>query len=286
MSGVTYSGSLIVPEVWQASIQAELKGRLVLAQFAHSFDGLTGKPGDVINLVEFERLSELEEDTAETETLVPEELASTDMPLVIVEASKAASISWRAKRVSYGDPVAEAVKETARVIAARVDTKLREAAEAAIDDTEAELPWNGPMSYQAVIRALEPFGDTVTNGGVSLLVNSHQWRSLMLDGDFRQMTRDGSVSGPGFVGMLGVNIPVFVSDRLTTIPGEGEGEEAEPDTHRALLFYDRPLAYAYKRDVETHMQDDILKRLTHVVSTLHYATGSHRPENIAALVTH
>lgn len=272
------STGFIRPEVWAPIVQADIQGLIILRQFAQVFGQLEGQAGDTLNLVEFARLTEISSDNDEAVALTPELFTSDATPLTIVEGSKAATISWRAAKTAFGDPVGAAAAETARVIAARVDDKLRAAAEASIVATGQSASVAANISYGAVIDATEPFGDSVANGGVSLVIHSKQWRDLVKDADFARATRGDGNSGVGYVGTLGETIPVFVSDRVTVIAGT-------PDTYRALLFHGKPLVYAHKADIETATADDILARSTTVASTLYYCVGTGRPERVAALVT-
>lgn len=254
------------------ALAQDIQGQLVLAQFATTFDELQGTAGDQLSMVEFSRLTELSADSDEATALVPEAMTSSDTNITIVEASKAAEISWRARETAFGDVIGAARLETARVIAARVDSKLKAAAEtAAASQTHTA---SAGISYAEILTALAPFGDAIANGAISLVVHSAQLRQLLQTTEFTR----GTNGGPGYVGDIDGSIPVYVSDRITTIEGT-------PDTYRALIFREKPLALAYKKEPEVNTADDILQRSTVVAATLYYAVGIMRPERVAALVT-
>ncbi len=122
------STGFVNPEVWAASLRNEFDGRTVMRAFATTYNELTGNPGETINLTEFAVLTDLSTDADETVAITPEALTSSATALTIVEAAKAVEITDRARLAGFGDPVGEASRQVAEIIARRVDTKLLTAA--------------------------------------------------------------------------------------------------------------------------------------------------------------
>ena len=277
---VTTKSSQIVPAVWADMIQASFTGKLVLGQpgFTVVDNVLEGKPGDTVHFPKFGSLTDAD-DLTEATAMTPEALTTSDSTASIKEAGKAVEISDTALLTAYGDPLGEVRRQLGVVVARKIDTDLKAAAEAAGAYTASGTS-GAVLSWSAITKAIAPFGDDWDPADMAgLVVHSKQHVDLLNDANFISADKmgAGAVMLRGQVGAVG-QVPVFVSDRVTTVSGT-------PNTYKALLVKKGALGLLYKRRPIVETDRDILKRTQVVTTNVHYAVKRLNDKGVCVLQT-
>ncbi|MFI5808885.1 N4-gp56 family major capsid protein [Streptomyces sp. NPDC051561] len=279
-AGKTTSAQMIVPDVWADMVQARFKGAMILGTLATEDNTLEGKPGDSVSFPKWTALGEAE-DLTEGTPMTPEQLATTPgNSATIKEAGKAVELTDKSRLVAFGDPYAETQRQLGVIIARKIDTDLRLAAEAAgvitVDASTEALSWD------VVVSGIERFGDEWDPDNMAgLVIHSTQRAALLRDPNFISADKLGAgaaVIPRGVIGQVG-GVNILVSNRLTTA---GTGAAT---TYNALLLRRGSLGLLYKRRPVVETDRDILARTTVVTTNVHYATHRLDDEGVVVLKT-
>ncbi|QKW51691.1 N4-gp56 family major capsid protein [Streptomyces buecherae] len=280
-TGKTTAAQMIVPDVWADMVQAKVKGALVLGTMTLNDTTLEGKPGDSVNFPKWKALTEAE-DLTEGTPMTPEQLGTDPgNSATIKEAGKAVEITDKARLVAFGDPYAETQRQLGLLIARKIDKDLTAAAEApggiVVNAADKALSWD------VLVDGIARFGDEWEPDNMAgIIIHSLQRASLYKDPNFISADKFGSgaVIPRGVIGQIG-GVNVFVSDRVTTTPGDG----TNPATYNALMVRRGALGLLYKRRPIVETDRDILARTTVVTTNVHYATHRLDDSGIVVLTT-
>ncbi|GGW19870.1 putative major head protein, phage associated [Streptomyces capoamus] len=278
-AGKTTAAQMIVPDVWADMVQAKFKGAMILGTLATEDNTLEGKPGDTVSFPKWTALGEAE-DLTEGTPMTPEQLGTDPgNSATIKEAGKAVELTDKSRLVAFGDPYAETQRQLGVLIARKIDTDLRLAAEAAgvitVDASTEALSWD------VVVSGIEKFGDEWDPDNMAgLVIHSTQRASLLRDPNFISADKlgAGAVIPRGVIGQVG-GVNILVSNRLTTA---GTGADT---TYNALLLRRGSLGLLYKRRPIVETDRDILARTTVVTTNVHYATHRLDDEGVVVLKT-
>ncbi len=278
-AGKTTSAQMIVPDVWADMVQAKFKGAMILGTLATEDNTLEGKPGDTVSFPKWTALGEAE-DLTEGTPMTPEQLGTDPgNSATIKEAGKAVELTDKSRLVAFGDPYAETQRQLGVLIARKIDTDLRLAAEAAgvitVDASTEALSWD------VVVSGIEKFGDEWDPANMAgLVIHSTQRAALLRDPNFISADKlgAGAVIPRGVIGQVG-GVNILVSNRLTTA---GTGADT---TYNALLLRRGSLGLLYKRRPIVETDRDILARTTVVTTNVHYATHRLDDEGVVVLKT-
>ncbi|MFF9507298.1 N4-gp56 family major capsid protein [Streptomyces sp. NPDC014724] len=278
-AGKTTVAQMIVPDVWADMVQAKFKGAMILGTLATDDNTLEGKPGDTVNFPKWTALGEAE-DLTEGTPMTPEQLGTDPgNSATIKEAGKAVEITDKARLVAFGDPYAETQRQLGVLIARKVDTDLRLAAEAAgVITVDASTE---PLSWDVMVSGIEKFGDEWDPENMAgMVIHSVQRAALLRDPNFISADKlgAGAVIPRGVIGQAG-GVNIYVSDRLTTA---GTGVDK---TYNALMIRRGSLGLLYKRRPVVETDRDILARTTVVTTNVHYATHRLDDEGVVVLKT-
>ncbi|MFD3911205.1 N4-gp56 family major capsid protein [Streptomyces sp. NPDC058603] len=278
-AGTTTSAQMLVPEVWADMVQAKFKGAMILGTLATEDNTLVGKPGDTVSFPKWTALGEAE-DLTEGTPMTPEQLGTDPgNAATIKEAGKAVELTDKSRLVAFGDPYAETQRQLGVLIARKVDTDLRLAAEAAgVITVDASTE---PLSWDVMVSGIEKFGDEWDPDNMAgLVIHSVQRAALLRDPNFISADKLGAnaVIPRGVIGQAG-GVNIYVSNRLTT---SGTGAAM---TYNALLLRRGSLGLLYKRRPIVETDRDILARTTVVTTNLHYATHRLDDEGVVVLKT-
>ncbi|MFI9203329.1 N4-gp56 family major capsid protein [Streptomyces sp. NPDC053048] len=278
-TGTTTAAQMIVPDVWADMVQAKFKGAMILGTLATDDNTLEGKPGDSVNFPKWKALSDAE-DLTEGTAMSTEQLGTDPgNSATIKEAGKAVEITDKARLVAFGDPYAETQRQLGVLIARKIDTDLRAAAEApgviTVDAATKALSWD------VMVSGIEKFGDAWDPQNMAgLIIHSVQRAALLRDPNFISADKLGgaAVIPRGVIGQVG-GVNIYVSDRLTKA---GTGVDT---TYNALLLRRGALGLLYKRRPIVETDRDILKRTTVVTTNVHYACHRLDDEGVVVLKT-
>jgi N4-gp56 family major capsid protein len=279
-AGKTTAAQMIVPDVWADMVQAKFKGAMILGTLATEDNTLEGKPGDSVSFPKWTALGEAE-DLTEGTPMTPEQLGTNPgNSATIKEAGKAVELTDKSRLVAFGDPYAETQRQLGVLIARKIDTDLRLAAEAAgvitVDASTKALSWD------VVVSGIERFGDEWDPDNMAgLVIHSTQRAALLRDPNFISADKLGAgaaVIPRGVIGQVG-GVNILVSNRLTTA---GTGADT---TYNALLLRRGSLGLLYKRRPIVETDRDILARTTVVTTNVHYATHRLDDEGVVVLKT-
>ncbi|MGW7431859.1 N4-gp56 family major capsid protein [Streptomyces sp. NPDC054861] len=279
-AGKTTAAQMIVPDVWADMVQAKFKGAMILGTLATEDNTLEGKPGDSVSFPKWTALGEAE-DLTEGTPMTPEQLGTDPgNSATIKEAGKAVELTDKSRLVAFGDPYAETQRQLGVLIARKIDTDLRLAAEAAgvitVDASTEALSWD------VVVSGIEKFGDEWDPDNMAgLVIHSTQRAALLRDPNFISADKLGAGSAViprGVIGQVG-GVNILVSNRLTTA---GTGDAT---TYNALLLRRGSLGLLYKRRPIVETDRDILARTTVVTTNVHYATHRLDDEGVVVLKT-
>lgn len=278
-AGKTTSAQMIVPDVWADMVQAKFKGAMILGTLATEDNTLEGKPGDTVSFPKWTALGEAE-DLTEGTPMTPEQLGTDPgNSATIKEAGKAVELTDKSRLVAFGDPYAETQRQLGVLIARKIDTDLRAAAEApgviTVDASTEALSWD------VMVSGIEKFGDEWDPDNMAgLVIHSTQRAALLRDPNFISADKlgAGAVIPRGVIGQAG-GVNILVSNRLTTA---GTGADT---TYNALLLRRGSLGLLYKRRPIVETDRDILARTTVVTTNVHYATHRLDDEGVVVLKT-
>lgn len=276
-TGASPASNFFVPEVVGPLLASEFVGKVkLLANGGVMVDtSLVGNPGDTVNFPKFATLTDAAA-VADGSSLTAEQLTSSAAAAEIIRAGKAVELTDKAILTAVGDPMGETIRQLATVIARKVDTDLKTAAEDA-----GALTHDGSaaaISADAIADALGKFGDAEVDEFAGIFIHSHQKTALFKDDDFRSADKAGqSVLATGAIGDV-FGVPVFVSDRMTV-------NDLTTDTYQALVVKKNALALAYKTLPEIETDRDILKGSTVAAVWLHYAVKRINDSGICVLTT-
>ncbi|MFF2135547.1 N4-gp56 family major capsid protein [Streptomyces sp. NPDC058193] len=278
-AGKTTSAQMIVPDVWADMVQAKFKGAMILGTLATEDNTLEGKPGDTVSFPKWTALGEAE-DLTEGTPMTPEQLGTDPgNSATIKEAGKAVELTDKSRLVAFGDPYAETQRQLGVLIARKIDTDLRLAAEApgviTVDASTEALSWD------VMVSGIEKFGDEWDPDNMAgLVIHSTQRAALLRDPNFISADKlgAGAVIPRGVIGQAG-GVNILVSNRLTTA---GTGADT---TYNALLLRRGSLGLLYKRRPIVETDRDILARTTVVTTNVHYATHRLDDEGVVVLKT-
>lgn len=278
-AGKTTSAQMIVPDVWADMVQAKFKGAMILGTLATEDNTLEGKPGDTVSFPKWTALGEAE-DLTEGTPMTPEQLGTDPgNSATIKEAGKAVELTDKSRLVAFGDPYAETQRQLGVLIARKIDTDLRLAAEAAgVVTVDASTE---PLSWDVMVSGIEKFGDEWDPDNMAgLVIHSTQRAALLRDPNFISADKlgAGAVIPRGVIGQAG-GVNILVSNRLTTA---GTGADT---TYNALLLRRGSLGLLYKRRPIVETDRDILARTTVVTTNVHYATHRLDDEGVVVLKT-
>jgi N4-gp56 family major capsid protein len=278
----TLASDLIVPEVWGDMVQGEFQGKLVLGNLAASDNTLVGQPGDTVHFPKFGTLTE-PGDVLETDVLVPEKLTTTDDTGTIKETGKAVEFTDKSLLTSHGDPLAEGRRQLGVVIARKIDTDLRGAAEAAGASTAPGT--TAIISWDAFVDGFATFGDEWDPENLAgAAIHSKQHADLMRDPTFISADKVNPDERPtvrGFVGRVGA-VNVFMTDRTTVVT---DGGGVGINTYKALLIERNALGVLWKRRPIVEKDRDILARSTVVTTNVHYGVKRLKNSGICVVET-
>jgi len=262
----TTSATMVIPDVWADMVTATYLGRLVFGALAQTDDRLTGNPGDTITFPKWLPLSDISADAVETVALVPEAMTTDDTSTATIkEIGKAVEITDKAVLVGFGDPFAEARSSIAKVVARKIDTDLRTAAELSLPAAQKTAGTSGAViSWAAITKGIVIVGDEWDPSEWTLLINPKQSGDLLNDPNFisRDKMGEGAVIPRGVLGQIG-GMNVQMTSRLTVNGGP---------TYNALMVQRGSLGLFYKRRALVETDRDILARSTVVTTNVHYGT--------------
>jgi len=274
-ANATRQQDMIVPQVFGDMVAAQFPNKLVFGSglFSNVYTDLEGQPGDTLHFPKFNALTDAA-DVAENADLVIERLTTADDTATIKEVGKAVEITDRAILTGMGDPVAEAARQLAIVVARKIDADLQAAILAAPAGTKTitggagSIGSFGPAAMWA-IRDL--FGEDGADPFAfsAYILNSAQHAKVRDSASFNTADAVGEgnqVLVRGFVGTFG-GVPVIVSDRLTA--------------GKVVLMRGTPLGLAYKRRPIVEADRDILARANLLTTNVHYGTKVVTPADVA-----
>jgi N4-gp56 family major capsid protein len=273
---VTVKSNLVVPEVFANIVEGEFLTKAKLLKFAKVYNDLQGKPGDTIHFPKWGTLSEAT-DLTEAQAMTTEVLSASDTTATVKEIGKAVEISDTAILTAIGDPIAEAARQLATVLALKVDTDIKAELESATNVVDHSA--DGVLRYEYIVEALAKFGENYDDV-VALVVHSKQASDLLKDSNFINASAFGQpvmVAGYQAIGKI-AGIPVVISDRVSVVSGT-------PNTYVALLLRREPVAVAYKRELKIEQDRDILKRTTVIAATMHYAVKLLDANRVVKIIT-
>ncbi len=203
-AGKTTSAQMIVPDVWADMVQAKFKGAMILGTLATEDNTLEGKPGDTVSFPKWTALGEAE-DLTEGTPMTPEQLGTDPgNSATIKEAGKAVELTDKSRLVAFGDPYAETQRQLGVLIARKIDTDLRLAAEAAgVVTVDASTE---PLSWDVMVSGIEKFGDEWDPDNMAgLVIHSTQRAALLRDPNFISADKlgAGAVIPRGVIGQAG-----------------------------------------------------------------------------------
>jgi N4-gp56 family major capsid protein len=273
---VTVKSNLVVPEVFANIVEGEFLTKAKLLKFAKVYNDLQGKPGDTIHFPRWGTLSEAT-DLTEAQAMTTEVLSASSTTAMIKEIGKAVEISDTAILTAIGDPIAEAARQLAAVMALKVDTDIKAELESTTNVVDHSA--DGVLRYEYIIEALAKFGENYDDV-VALVVHSKQASDLLKDSNFINASAFGQpvmVAGYQAIGKI-AGIPVVISDRVSV-------ESGTTNTYVALLLRREPVAVAYKRELKIEQDRDILKRTTVIAATMHYAVKLLDANRVVKIIT-
>ncbi len=273
---VTVKSNLVVPEVFANIVEGEFLTKAKLLKFAKVYNDLQGKPGDTIHFPRWGTLSEAT-DLTEAQAMTTEVLSASSTTAMIKEIGKAVEISDTAILTAIGDPIAEAARQLATVMALKVDTDIKAELESTTNVVDHSA--DGVLRYEYIVEALAKFGENYDDV-VALVVHSKQASDLLKDSNFINASAFGQpvmVAGYQAIGKI-AGIPVVISDRVSVVSGT-------PNTYVALLLRREPVAVAYKRELKIEQDRDILKRTTVIAATMHYAVKLLDANRVVKIIT-
>lgn len=273
---VTVKSNLVVPEVFANIVEGEFLTKAKLLKFAKVYNDLQGKPGDTIHFPRWGTLSEAT-DLTEAQAMTTEVLSASSTTAMIKEIGKAVEISDTAILTAIGDPIAEAARQLAAVMALKVDTDIKAELESTTNVVDHSA--DGVLRYEYIVEALAKFGENYDDV-VALVVHSKQASDLLKDSNFINASAFGQpvmVAGYQAIGKI-AGIPVVISDRVSVVSGT-------PNTYVALLLRREPVAVAYKRELKIEQDRDILKRTTVIAATMHYAVKLLDANRVVKIIT-
>jgi N4-gp56 family major capsid protein len=273
---VTVKSNLVVPEVFANIVEGEFLTKAKLLKFAKVYNDLQGKPGDTIHFPKWGTLSEAT-DLTEAQAMTTEVLSASDTTATVKEIGKAVEISDTAILTAIGDPIAEAARQLATVLALKVDTDIKAELESTTNVVDHSA--DGALRYEYIVEALAKFGENYDDV-VALVVHSKQASDLLKDSNFINASAFGQpvmVAGYQAIGKI-AGIPVVISDRVSVVSGT-------PNTYVALLLRREPVAVAYKRELKIEQDRDILKRTTVIAATMHYAVKLLDANRVVKIIT-
>jgi N4-gp56 family major capsid protein len=267
---------MIIPAVWADMVAAEFTGRMVLGNLATTDNTLVGKPGDTVHFPKFATLTDAA-DLTEGTAMTTEALTTTDSTATIKEVGKAVEISDTALVTAYGDPLAEIRRQLGVVVARKIDTDLKTAAETAATYTAGTA---ANISWAQIVGGIAKFGDAWDPADMAgIVIHSKQHADLLTDASFitRDKLGDAATIATGVVGRVG-GVDVYVSDRTTVVVGT-------PNTYKALLIKRGALGLLYKRQPIVETDRDILKRTQVITTNVHYAVKRLNDTGVCVLTT-
>ena len=261
--GTTYSGNMIVPEVFGDMAQADFEGKVKVAgsPAVKEDNTLEGQPGETIHFPKWGALGELD-DLDEKTAIKPEQLTTKDSKATIKEAGKAVTITDRSRLVGMGDPEAEAQRQFGILAARKVDADLIKAAQDTKDGKpyEVSIGETPTFGWDAIVEAIDPFGDEwEPEDFAGIYINSAQRAEAFKDEQFINASKLGDTDTAVRRGQLGIigGLPVFTTNRV--------------DAGKFLIIKNEALGLLYKQRPNVETERHALARSTDVVTTLHYA---------------
>lgn len=203
---VTVKSNLVVPEVFANIVEGEFLTKAKLLKFAKVYNDLQGKPGDTIHFPRWGTLSEAT-DLTEAQAMTTEVLSASDTTAMIKEIGKAVEISDTAILTAIGDPIAEAARQLATVMALKVDSDIKGELESTTNVVDHSA--DGVLRYEYIVEALAKFGENYDDV-VALVVHSKQASDLLKDSNFINASAFGQpvmVAGYQAIGKI-AGIPV------------------------------------------------------------------------------
>jgi len=273
---VTTKANLVIPEVFANIVEGEFLQKAKLLKFARVYNDLQGKPGDKIHFPKWNTLTEAT-DLTETNAMTTEVLSASDTFATVKEIGKAVEISDTAVLTAIGDPIAEAARQLATVMALKVDGDIKTELESTTNVVDHSA--NGVIKYEYIVEALAKFGENYEDVA-ALVVHSKQASDLLKESNFINAAAFGQpvmVAGYQAIGKI-AGIPVVISDRISVVTGTST-------TYVALLLRNEPVAVAYKRELKIEQDRDILKRTTVIAATMHYAVKLLSANRVVKIIT-
>ena len=292
----TKAADLIVPEVWGDAIMTTVTGKAVLLPLVDADDELVGEPGERVHFPKWNYIGDAD-DLTEGVAIEPVKMGMTDSWATIKEAGKGVELTDKAVLTAIGQPNDQARVQLALSIARKIDKDIRTAAEFTVTGSvDPENPNTAPLvadkstgiiSWASLTGGFALFGDEYEPSDLAgIVVHSKQHIDIMNDDKFIDSASfgAGAVILRGQVGAIGT-IPVFVSDRATTVT-DADGVAAGNQTgYKALIIRKGSIVLKYKRRPIVETDRDILTRTNIITTNVHYAVKRVDDRGVVVLIT-
>ena len=206
---ITKMEHMINPEVLASMVDGELEFALKFTNLATVDHTLVGRAGNTVSLPAYKMIGEAE-DVAEGEAIPVEQLATEMENVTVKKAGKGVRITDEAILSGYGDPLAQASKQLAKAIAAKVDSDVM----ACLDEIGPEMTISKALSADVVSEALVKFGEDI-EGQKVLLISPTQLHTLKQDKTWLSVQELGREAlAEGAIGQIH-GCDVVISNRIT-----------------------------------------------------------------------
>lgn len=267
----TLKADMFVPEIATDVASAEFPNELALGFAGSPFvtvipEDQLGDEGDTVKFPRYNALTDMG-DLSEDVAMTPEKLNTAQDTATVVVGGKAVEITDWADLASRGDPSEEVGRQIAALAARWADKKIvTEAETSALSvDTNATFTW---ASFVDAI--IGQWGDRAMSNVGGLVVHSKVMGDVMKLPEFIKSNELGSQGAiqTGFIGQIGT-YPVYVSDRLTTIPAaNGAGT---PTEYVNLVLKRGAIGLKFQRQLLVEQDRDILKKSTVIAADVRAA---------------
>ena len=293
----TTTANLIVPDVWGDAIMGDVLAKAVMLGLADTDDELVGEPGDHVDFPFWAYIGDAD-DLTETSPIVPVAMSMSSDRAVLKEVGKGIELTDTAVLSALGNPTDQARTQLALSISRKIDADLQSAALATHTSGGASDPFKttapltldggtGVISWSNVVDATAKMGDAYNPSDMAgIVLHSKQYADLRKDSQFVDAAKYGpdSVLLRGEIGRLG-NVPVFVSDRVTTVTDADPGTGGNQTGYKALIIAKGALLLKYKRRMLVENDRDILARSNIITTNAHYAAKRVNDNGVVVLTT-
>lgn len=237
----TMKKNLVIPEVLQDMIAAELPNAIRFSPLATIDNTLEGSAGDTITIPRYAYIGAAA-DLEEAEEVTLKTLSATTQKVTVKKVATGVEISDEAKGAAHGNPAVEIQRQLTMAVAEKVD---HDSLAALKTGTQTVGDGSGVLSDDLVGDALDVFSDEDAKAKV-LVIHPRQVQHLRGGAFDRQTPLGDSVLLSGTIGTI-YGAQVILSRQVPLVGGKYENYLVKPG---ALgLFLKRRPVVEFDRDI-------------------------------------